>query len=216
MKTPLLILSAGLLLSSPALAAPFGGVEFPQGSISFADSVVDYSRGSGVGAEYRLSEQSLGIPDYARRCRGCDYVSLGNGGSLTLEFTDNWLTGSDDDSLDLWVFEIGIAVEATDIAVSRDGLKWFDVGRVEGATSGLDLDVFGFGTDARFSFVRLTDALDGLGGRSYPSAGADIDAVGAISTIARNQDEPITDVPEPSMVLMLLGAGGAAFWTRSR
>ncbi|MBP0022207.1 MAG: PEP-CTERM sorting domain-containing protein [Cyanobacteria bacterium SBLK] len=206
------ILSAGILtaMGQSAIAGTFGGVEFSQGEISFADNLVEYNRGSGVGSEYRLAEQALGIPDYARRCRGCDYVSLGNGGSLVLEFTDNYLTGSDDNGFDLWVFEIGTAVEATFVEISKDGNNWFDVGKVEGATSGVDLDAFGFGTGDLFSFVRLTDDPIGAG-RSYPSAGADIDAVGAISTIAKSQN-----VPEPSGLLGLIGLGLVGLFGRKR
>lgn len=178
-----------------ATAVPFGGVEFPAGEISFADTLIDYSPGTGVGSDYRLAEQALGAPDYTRRCAGCDYVSLGNGGSLVLEFSDNYLTGSGDADLDLWVFEIGTAAEAAFVEISQDGQTWFDVGQIAGATGGIDIDAFGFGTDDLFSFVRLTDDLEGAG-RSFPSAGADIDAVGAISTLAK-------DIPEPSLLLGL-------------
>ncbi|MGK7924990.1 MAG: PEP-CTERM sorting domain-containing protein [Spirulina sp.] len=194
---------AFLAIGQNAIAGTFKGVEFSQGEISFADNVVEYIQGSGVGSEYRLAAQALGIPDYARRCRGCDYVSLGNGGSILLEFTDNYLTGSGDASFDLWVFEIGTAVEATFVEISKDGRTWFDIGRVAGSTSGIDLDRFGFGTHDLFSFVRLTDDLVGAG-RSYPSAGADIDAVGAISTIAKSEVADFQNVPESSNLLGLL------------
>ncbi|MEM9541595.1 MAG: PEP-CTERM sorting domain-containing protein [Cyanobacteria bacterium P01_E01_bin.42] len=193
-----------LAIGQTAMAGTFKGVEFPQNEISFADNVKSYFRGSGVGREYRLSEQALGTPDYARRCRGCDYVSLGNGGSLVLEFTDNYLTGSGNGDFDLWVFEIGTAVEATFVEISKDGNTWFDVGKVAGSTSGVDLDAFGFGIEDLFSFVRLTDDLAGAG-RSYPSAGADIDAVGAISTIAKSEVADLQNVPEASNLLGLVG-----------
>lgn len=200
-----------LAIEQSAIAGTFKGVEFSQGEISFADNVDSYFRGSGVGSEYRLAEQALGTPDYARRCRGCDYVSLGNGGSLVLEFADNYLTGSGDANFDLWVFEIGTAVEAMFVEISKDGQTWFDVGKVAGSTSGVDLDAFGFGTGDLFSFVRLTDDLAGAG-RSYPSAGADIDAVGAISTIAKSEVSDSQNVPEASNLLGLLGLVFAGIW----
>ena len=130
----------------------------------------------------------------------CPYVTLGDGGSLTLEFVDNRLTGSGNANDDLWIFEIGGDVEDTFVAVSKDGVTLTAVGKVFGSTSGIDLDEFGFGVADQFRFVRLTD--DGSEGQqSGLTVGADIDAVGAISTV-------ITPVPEPeTWAMLVLGAG---------
>ena len=205
-----LLLSALALAAGPAHAVFIGnsqgGTDFPEGAVSFADEVVSYDPVI-VGGEptepNRGALHSLGLPDYTSggACASldaCEFVSLGDGGSITLHFTDNVLTGSDSTALDLWIFEVGPDVEDTFVEVSSDGTNWSPVGKVFGSTAGVDLDAFGFDTSAAFAFVRLTD--DGAeGDQSGPSVGADIDAVGAIST---------RPVPEPGT--LALGALGIA------
>ncbi|MCB1700888.1 MAG: PEP-CTERM sorting domain-containing protein [Pseudomonadales bacterium] len=184
-----------LLFVSSVDAALIGGVEFPQGAVSFADAVVSYDPAAGGGAvpSAANSEPSnaLGIPEVAGTAVGacfgdpfaCPFVSLGSGGTITLQFTDNRLTGSDDDSFDLWVFEVGSDVEDTYVEISKNGSVWYDVGKVYGSTAGIDIDAFGFTSSDLFAYVRLTD--DPLeGATTGVSVGADIDAVGAISTVA--------------------------------
>ena len=122
-----------------------------------------------------------------------------------MEFTDNFLTGSGDNSLDLWLFEVGPDVEDTFVEISKDGSAWTSVGEVFGSTAGIDIDAFGFDSTDLFSHVRLTDDPN-EGGVTGATAGADIDAVGAISTIARST------VPEPTTTALLaLGLLGAGF-----
>ena len=204
-----LMLGMGFALGffANAHAAQFGGVEFPQGAISFADAVIDYSPGvvSGNPSDpHRGSFNALGAPNYnnINSCAsqaGCSFVSLGDGGSITLKFTDNLLTGSGNSNLDLWIFEVGPDVEDTYVEISKDGVLWSSVGKVGGSTAGVDLDSFGFGISDQFAYVRLTD--DTLAdGQSGITVGADIDAVGAISTV--------TAIPEPEIYAMMgLGLG---------
>jgi hypothetical protein len=203
----------------PAQAVLIGGVEFPQGAASFADAVINYSpvlvsSGTQPTAPHRGDFNALGVPNYAgvNSCATqgtCSFVSLGDGGSITLQFVDNKLTGSGTNALDLWVFEVGPDVEDTFVDISKDGIAWSSIGKVFGSTAGIDIDAYGFGVADLFSFIRLTDdgALDGQTGNTV---GADIDAVGAISTV-------LTPVPEPS-TFILLGAGlaGLAVWRRKR
>lgn len=202
-----LVLCASLwLLGGPltAQAVVIGGIEFPQGFASFADAVVSYEVGTGgVTAPHAVPSNALGPPDYAgdNNCTGdpgCSFVSLGSGGTLILRFIDNVLTGSGDDSDDLWIFEVGPDVEDTFIAVSIDGIVWHEVGKVFGSRSGVDIDAFGFGPDSAFSYVRLIDDPN-EGARTGITVGADIDSVGAIST-------RIIRTPEPG-ALALLGLG---------
>lgn len=173
--------------SASASAETFGDVLFPQGAISFADQVVSFKRGSPApSAPHVRAENALGVPDYrsgsnCSSAASCRFVSLGSGGSLVVRFTDNVLTGSGNSDIDLWVFEIGPDVEDMSIDISPDGRTWHSVGAIGGGRSGVDIDAFGFGPTTSFAYVRLTDDPN-KGERSGATAGADIDAVGAIST----------------------------------
>ncbi|MGE4322766.1 MAG: hypothetical protein AB7E60_07000 [Sphingobium sp.] len=165
----------------------FAGVVFPQGAISFADEVVSRGRGNPYPtAPHERPANALGVPDYNNRsscssAADCTFYSLGRGGSLVLRFTDNVLTGSGNDDIDLWIFEVGPQVEHMSVDISADGRTWHSVGTIGGGKSGVDIDAFGFGPSSSFSYVRLTDDPN-EGGNSGPTVGADIDAVGAIST----------------------------------
>ncbi len=207
-----LYLASGILLllaTSSVHAIPIGGVEFPQGEISFADAVVSYDPDAGGAVPTAANSEpgnALGVPEVpgstsVGACTGdpldCPFVSLGDGGFIILQFTDNLLTGSDDDSLDLWIFEVGPDVEDTFVEISKDATTWYDVGKVFGTTSGIDIDAFGFSSSDLFSYVRLTDDTN-EGGQSGASVGADIDAVGAISTVP--------SIPVPAAV-WLFGSG---------
>lgn len=202
-------------LPSAAHAVLIGGVDFPEGAASFADAVVSYDPAAGGGAVPTAANaepsNALGVPEVPGdtsigACTGdpldCPFVSLGSGGEIVLRFVDNVLTGSDDAADDLWIFEVGPDVEDTFVEISTDGVLWHAVGKVFGTTSGVDIDAFGFSSADSFAFVRLTDdpAEGATGGASV---GADIDAVGAISTRR-------VPVPAPPSAL-LLGIALAAF-----
>jgi hypothetical protein len=98
-------------------------------------------------------------------------------------------SGSDD----LHVFEAG-AAEGYAVSVSADGIDFTDVGTRFGS-AGIDLDAFGFGPDSGLRFVRLLD--DGDSGEAPGPTGADIDAIGAISTAPTHAltIEKVADVP---------------------
>jgi hypothetical protein len=193
------------VVSSAAHAEIFKGIDFPSGIISFADEVVDYSpfvTSAGPSIGNREPSHALSAPDVVgigSACVNpltCQAVSLGGGGSLTVRFTNNFLTGSNSPAIDLWIFETYGQVEPTFVDISQDGINWVSVGKVPGSTAGVDLDAYGFDSTSRFSYVRVTDdPLDGAA--TGASAGADIDAIGAASTVA---------VPEPQTYAML-GAG---------
>ncbi|TWU03249.1 pre-peptidase C-terminal domain-containing protein [Neorhodopirellula pilleata] len=183
----------------------FGATFFPMGSVSFADSVVVESVSFGDDAEtsFRDLEAALGSPD----CHGIAAtdpdnglftLSLGSGGSATFVFNDNLLTGSSsnpssligvgDGIADLIIFESGIP-ERVRVEVSRDNVTFFQVGEIFGLDNTIDLDAFGFGLNDRFSYVRLTD-LSPAGSFNFGPGGADIDAIGALSTILRDAFTP--------------------------
>ncbi|TWT83198.1 Dockerin type I repeat protein [Planctomycetes bacterium CA13] len=174
-------------VTAPAESFPdiYNDILFEQGEISFADAVVSYTAGDDVTAGFDDPLQALGIPDAGGRglepVDGTTTTSLGVGGSLTLEFTDNFLTGSGDTRPDLIVFETG-AIEGVLVEVSRDGVGFFNVGIIAGIDSTIDLDASGFDAQDRFRFVRLTDL--GQGTATSGPVGADIDAVGAFGALS--------------------------------
>ncbi|MBU2869507.1 PEP-CTERM sorting domain-containing protein [Colwellia sp. E2M01] len=206
-KTLTLITSL-FIMKVQATPITYDGIEFSEGAVSFADVIVDYTEGTGVSDAHNNPLGAIGAPDLGSNDT---WVALGGAGSLTVQFTDNSLTTSGDASLDLWVFEIGNAIEPANVDISTDGFSWFSVGTVGGATDGIDIDAFigsGVILDELYSFVRLTDLNGGLSG--FPYAGADIDAIGAI-TSAEADPDLIVSVPEPStLAIFALGIFGLA------
>lgn len=208
------LLTSMMAVLSFALAAPAhavfignsqGGTDFPQGNISFADTLVSYTPAGPPSVPHQGAFNALGLPDYAgvNSCPNqadCSFVSLGGGGSIILRFDDNKLTGSGNNALDIWIFEVGPNVEDTFVDISKDGVNWTAVGKVFGSTAGIDIDAFGFTASDLFSFVRLTDDINEGGTGSGGTVGADIDAVGAISTV------PTVSIPEPG-TFALAGIG---------
>ncbi|MDY0743760.1 PEP-CTERM sorting domain-containing protein [Paucibacter sp. R3-3] len=222
MKTPFLALAlaASALLSSQANATVYAGVNFPAGSISFADEFVSRSYPTAAQAPDQYNnhpEASLGVPNYVSgggctaKTQPCTFMSLGNGGSAIWRFTDNVLVPDGTSNYDLAVFEVGPSVEPMYVAVSKDGVNWSNVGALGGSTSAVDLDSYGFTAADHFSYVRLTDANPNHLTTGGGSSGADIDAIGAISTL------PVAAVPEPATVaLMLAGLVGIGFSARRK
>lgn len=161
----------------------YGGVEFPQGPASFADLVVNYSPGSYVQPPYTTPERAIGIPQSSGTSSEI-YVSLGNYGSIVLGFTDNALTTSGGEDSDLWIFEWGNGSENVDVSISVDGTNWIGVGRVQQNTQGIDIDAYtadGVVPGVLYRYVKLVDVGNDF--FTGPYAGADINAVGAITTV---------------------------------
>ena len=183
------------LLISPGSAVVYGGIDFPDGANSFADAVVSYSPTSDVLPPHNDPLSALGIPNYVG-INDDSFVSLGDEGILILKFTDNSLTTSGNSDEDLWVFEIGGAIEPTSVYISTDGINWISVGSTSGATSGVDIDAYtsaGVVLGTQYSYVKLIDNMPHQSGSPY--AGADIDAVGAISSAPPVPDSEIPEFP---------------------
>ncbi len=176
-----------------AFGEKFGGIDFPQGAVSFADRVVSYDPLFSGGPapthpNFTDPNEAIGPPNYSGGGSGTGAVSLGSGGRIVLQFTDNALTGSDSPDHDLYIFEVGPNVEDTFVEISKDGVTWHSVGKVYGSTSSIDIDAFGFSSADIFTYVRLTDDPNEGGSTPSPTVGADIDAVGAISASMRCVD----------------------------
>ncbi|MCU0533711.1 MAG: hypothetical protein MUD14_07435 [Hydrococcus sp. Prado102] len=204
----LLSLSAvAVVLLSEAVAptTTFYDVEFPAGEVSFADTVVSYEpiiylndeRLPNVREPFNNPVSALGVPNSTNpqhplpSLSARHDVSLGLGGSITLRFTNNALTGSGDIKPDLWIFEAGEKTESVFVEISKDGKTWQAVGRTDTKHNGIDIDAFGWGPEDYFSYIRLTDdpeenEHDGVlsNGQWIGWGGADIDAVGAISSVS--------------------------------
>ena len=190
-KLPSLLIGSAAILAAPfatpAIAETYKGIEFPQGESSFADRVVtlDYNSATGVTGEYLDGNRALGAPDD-------ESMSLGNASDLNsssvfiVEFVDNRLV--DAPGADLYIFEVGPSVQSTNVAISIDGQNWYDLGRIKGSTRAIDLaDFSNLPAGAQYRFVRLRDYPDGrTSGRPY--GGPDIDAIGAIGSIAAPPD----------------------------
>jgi len=157
-----------------------GYVYFPLADTSFADKAESYQMGNPPpSAEYRFPPgEALGIPSYNESTdRG--YITLGCGGRLSLQFVDNALV--DVPGPDLYVFEIGDALEPTRLEISANGKDWMNVGEIAGGRADVDIAKWAKGGHS-FRYVRLTDLKSDCGGTT---PGADIDAVGAIGSGVR-------------------------------
>jgi hypothetical protein len=158
------------------------------GKVRYASAVAGFAPTIAGGEPFTCNldpSNALGPPDTDPGvagicCAAQTFASLGSGGSITLEFTTVSISGNGAPSPDLWIHEVGPAVEATSVELSTNLATWTSVGSVGGATSGIDLDAFGVGPLSLYRYVRLTD--DPLEGSvSGCSAGADVDAVAALS-----------------------------------
>lgn len=83
---------------------------------------------------------------------------------------------------DLYIFEVGPTREAAKIEISQNGTDWIYAGNIAGGKSIIDLDNQQISSDIVFYYLRITDLKDLCKSKS---AGADIDAVGAINSVIK-------------------------------
>ncbi len=158
----------------------YKSIYLPLGKISFADTLIDFKIGSPVPIKkYRDSTQCLHEPNY-RNYQTPNFISLGCGGSLTVEFTDNGFMNLPGD--DLYIFEVGPSKESAKVEISENGIDWIYAGKIAGGKSSIDLNQEGIDTETVFYFLRLTDLKNLCRSKS---AGADIDAIGAINSVIK-------------------------------
>ena len=158
----------------------YESIYIPLGKISFADSIVNFKLGKPAPyKKYQDSSQALNEPNY-RSYDKPDYVSIGCKGTLTVAFTDNGfmnLKGND-----LYIFEVGPSKEAARIEISENGEDWIFAGNIFGGKSIIDLENQNISTKKVFYFVRIIDQKEVCRSKT---AGADIDAIGAINCVIR-------------------------------
>ena len=167
-------------------------------SAAYADEVLQYDPNFGGQAPKRNMDPSraLGKPG----AKDSD-VSIGRGGLLELAFVDRVITNSGNSEPDILVHEVGPSVESTYVALQpadaetaraigfrcRDERKpvgdgFCEMGRINGGTTGLDIDALfpGFAKgQLHFNAIQLMDD-ENQGDHKGPTAGADIDGVVAL------------------------------------
>lgn len=151
-------------------------VYLPLGELSFADKVIKayHPQLKTNNIEFVLGEPD-GIISYEVRDDSGIY-SLGLGGDLTVQFSDNALT--DVNGPDLYIFEMG-AIEPTALEISKDGKNWIYVGKIDGGVAEVDITSF-VNKGELFYYVRLKDLKTKSG-----EPGADVDAIAAIGSAMR-------------------------------
>ncbi len=158
----------------------YESIYLPLGKISFADKLIEYKVGAPAPIQkYRDSIQCLHEPNY-KNYQTPNFISLGCGGSLTVEFTDNGFMNLPGD--DLYLFEVGPSKEPAKVEISQNGNDWIYAGKIAGGKSSIDLSKAGIDDETVFYFLRITDLKDLCKSKS---AGADIDAIGAINSVIK-------------------------------
>lgn len=152
-------------------------IYLPLGELSFADRIISHDTGKGDTGKNK--QGALGIPDMSgdkTRDAHPNICNLGTAGVLTLEFIDNAIVNVN--GPDLYVFELG-AIEPTNLEISKDGISWINVGKIDGGTAFVDIEGF-VKPGETYTYLRLTDL-------ESPSAlpGADVDAIAAIGGAVR-------------------------------
>ncbi len=181
----LLFISEGILFAQKGTGKlyridRYESIYLPLGKISFADKLIEFKVGNPPPIQkYRDSVQCLHEPNY-KNYQTPNFISLGCGGSLTVEFTDNGFMNLPGD--DLYIFEVGPSKEAAKVEISQNGIDWVYAGKIAGGKSSIDLTSAGIDDETVFYFLRITDLKDLCRSKS---AGADIDAIGAINSVIK-------------------------------
>lgn len=158
----------------------YESIYLPLGKISFADSIVSFKMGDPIPLEkYSDPSQALHEPNYKYYSRA-DFVSLGCSGSLTVAFTDNGFMNLP--GKDLYIFEVGPSREAAKVEISQDGIEWIYAGKIAGGKSNIDLSDENISEELVFYYLRVTDLKELCRSKT---AGADIDAIGAINSVIK-------------------------------
>lgn len=156
-------------------------VFMPLGEISFADKIISFRQGKPKAKpQFSNPKNALGAPDYVKYPDNT-YLSLGCYGELVVQFQNNGFINID--GPDLYFFEVGPSVEAFTIEISEDGKNWLQVGDTSGGSSYVDIASAEENAVRNiYYYIKLTDLGNFCDG---PTAGADIDAIGAIGGVLK-------------------------------
>ncbi len=151
------------------------GIIYPQGKKSFADKVIAYNKGTQPAArQYQKPKRALGKPDFAsKNYQGM--VSLGCNGSLTVKFNNNVL--ADSAGPDLYILEVGPALEDVKVEISIEGTNWILLGTLKKLGKKIDIQTKARANTA-YHFVRVTDLATHC---DTDTRGADIDAIATLN-----------------------------------
>ena len=151
----------------------------PSSGDPYADAVKVYTQGPGVSGIYGDPLNAIGAPDNGG-------VSLGDGGSITLQFTDN--VALDGPGFDLRIIELGAQAENAQISVS-DGGPFVVIGTATTQAAFFDISGTGLG------FVTEVKIDDLAPNTSFsPFAGYDLDSVTALNSGAAPSKLTVTKV----------------------
>lgn len=154
--TALAALPALAALAAPAAAAPAAVDCFPDRVVEFRSALADPTTGFGFP---NLPGIVLGPPGDSLPTTGSlSVVSLGRGGEITVEFTDNRIV--DGPGPDLIVFENGFFTGGVPASPDDDYRVVSDLARVQVSANGVDF----------FEFPYSPDALALAGGDSLPKS----------------------------------------------
>ncbi len=155
-------------------------IYLPLGKISFADSVIDFKIGNPAPYKrYSDITQCLNEPNYITYSYPT-YLSLGCRGSLTVAFKDNGFMNLP--GYDLYIFEVGPSKEAAKIEISQNGIDWEFAGNISGGKSAIELSDEDINPEKVYYYLRITDLNEVCKSKT---AGADIDAIGAINAVIK-------------------------------
>ena len=184
MKNPNLFRTAGLTLFaalsvSTNVNAQGAPVPPSVGSGCYATSVSSFNQGltalgTAVNAERSISVNALGAPNGQNPSVYApvqNFVSLGLGGSIVIEFADPIANGPGNDII-IWESSASVNNERGSIEVSQDGLGFVPVATINQGGQVDFADVF----SDYIRFVRITDVTPVSGGGQVTD-GFDLDAV---------------------------------------
>jgi photosystem II stability/assembly factor-like uncharacterized protein len=160
----LLLSVLSVMLAAPAIAQQAGD--------PYADRVVSFTPGNPASRPWNDPQRVLGPPDF-NEANTTGWLTLGVGGSVTVEFVDN--VAGDGPGADIEIVGDPGNDEQWTVEVSTDGQAYKSFGLVSERAQ-LDLAKVGL---AEVRFVRITDDGDPSGGAS---PGAELDAVVALNS----------------------------------